>query len=307
MCGDMDTIRADEIVEHTLQRANADLAARLESDVVMLSAPIIVGLDDSIRDEIENLVEDRMDGEVAPKKLSVLLETSGGYIEIVERIVAVFRRHYSFVDFIIPNYAYSAGTVLALSGDDIYMDYYSVLGPIDPQFRTENGDSVPGLGYIAKYNELVEIINSADDGDAAAVKAELAFLLRKFDPAKLFHIEQAIQHSRDLVEEWLPKYKFKDWEITESTGKRVTMSFKKERAKSIADRLADAEHWHSHGRGISKDELENDGIGLKINDFGSKSDLNHNIRHYHGLFSDYIRKLGIAGAVHTRNRLRRVA
>jgi len=51
-----------------------------------------------------------------------VLTTGGGSIEVVQRIVDVFRQHYTLVDFIVPNYAYSAGTVLAMSGDAIYMD-----------------------------------------------------------------------------------------------------------------------------------------------------------------------------------------
>ncbi len=49
-------------------------------------------------------------------------------------MVSVMRKHYKEVSFIVPSHAYSAGTVLVLSGDKIYMDYYSVLGPIDPQY-----------------------------------------------------------------------------------------------------------------------------------------------------------------------------
>ena len=80
-------------------------------------------------------------------------------------------------------FAYSAGTILALSGDKIYMDYYSVLGPIDPQFLDSNGKQLlPGVGYLRKYNELVKQINESE----SAPKAELAFLIKKFDPAMLF-------------------------------------------------------------------------------------------------------------------------
>jgi ClpP class serine protease len=55
----------------------------------------------------------------------------------VERIVSVFRKHYDIVEYVVPNYAYSASTILVLSGDEIYLDYYSVLGPIDPQMEDE--------------------------------------------------------------------------------------------------------------------------------------------------------------------------
>ena len=35
------------------------------------------------------------------------------------------------------------------------MDYYSVLGPIDPQVNRGEG-LVPALGYLKKYDELIE-------------------------------------------------------------------------------------------------------------------------------------------------------
>src|SRR5690606_24230974 len=101
------------------------------------------------------------DAELKRGTLVVLIETTGGYIEVVERIYEVFRKNYNKVNFVVPNYAYSAGTVLVLSGDEIYMDYYSVLGPIDPQIQNEEGKVVPGLGYLAKFDELVNKINKS--------------------------------------------------------------------------------------------------------------------------------------------------
>jgi len=302
----MDTIKADHIIEHNLLAGNEALSKQLNSDVMILAAPMFIGIDDVVRDEVESIVEALAEGEKPHEKLTVILETDGGYIETVERIVSVFRRHYQEVDFIIPNFAYSAGTVLALSGDNIYMDYYSVLGPIDPQFKTESGETVPGMGYIAQYKDLLEKINSVPEDQTSTVKAELAFLLKRFDPAKLFNIEQAIEHSRDLIREWLPKYKFKDWKKTANKGAKVDAKYKRERADKIAEMLGDAAHWHSHGRGISMKELLSDKIGLLIKDFGADPKLNSNVRHYYGLFSDYIRVQGCRSAVHTGLRLRRI-
>jgi len=299
----MDTVTADEIVSITLEQANTALAKHFDSDVFLLNSPMEFGLDDFVRDEIELLSE--QDGK--PTKLLVVLETPGGFIETVERIVAVFRRHYDQVEFVIPNFAYSAGTVLALSGDEIHMDYYSVLGPIDPQFRTENGKQVPGMGYIAKYRELLSSINSVDDDKTHTIKAELSFLLSKFDPAELFRVEQSIEHSKSLLTDWLPKYKFKDWKKTDTRGVDVTEPMKLQRAEQIAEVLGNAERWHSHGRGISRADLQDDEIGLKTADFGADPETNGLVRHYYGLFSDYMAKQGMRAALHSRIRTRRVA
>ena len=298
----MDTIRADEIIEITLSQANESLSSIVDGDVLFLCAPLDFGVDDFIRDEVEGLAEN----DDKKRKLVVLLETHGGFIETVERIVSVFRKHYRIVEFIVPNYSYSAGTVLALSGDEIYMDYYSVLGPIDPQFRTEAGRQAPGMGYIAKYRQLLAAINEADEGQVSSKKAELAFLLKKFDPADLFRIEQSIRHSESLIVEWLPRYKLKGWKKTETRGATVTRAIRQERARKIAKVLGDAEEWHSHGRGISRRDLESEKIGLKTVDFGADPRLNAGVRHYYGLCRDYMAKKGFNSALHTRNRLRRI-
>lgn len=301
----MDTVNTDQVVHHQLSQSAIQLGSRLSADVISINSPMQFSLDDAVRDEVEALRENH-NGGPQPERLAVVLQTPGGFIETVERIVSVMRRHYEAVDFIIPNYAYSAGTVLALSGDEIYMNYYSVLGPIDPQFETAGGEQVPGMGYIAKYNELIAKINSVPDEELHKVRAELSFLVQKFEPAKLFHIEQAIDHSKDLIRDWLPRYKFRRWTVTEGSKTAVTQKYRRDRANQIANALSDAERWHSHGRGISMRELGDDEIGLKVIDFGKDADLNADIRHYYGLFTDYQQKLGMSSAIHTKHRLRRV-
>ena len=135
----------------------------------------------------------------------------------------------------------------------------------------------------------------------------MAYLIKRFDPAKLFHIEQAIEHGQALIEEWLPKYKFKNWSTTATTGKPVTLAMKQTRAKQIAKTLGDATKWHSHGRGISMTELMHDDIKLLIDDFGSDNDLSTKIRNYHGLAVDFARQQQARGFIHTQDGgLRRV-
>jgi hypothetical protein len=65
-----------------------------------------------------------------------------------------------------------------MSGDAIYMDYYSTLGPIDPQVENFKGRHVPALGYLERYNELVD--KAATPG--ALNMAELQILLPSIKP-----------------------------------------------------------------------------------------------------------------------------
>lgn len=296
----MDTIRANEVIADVLSRGCEAVGENFGAEVISIFAPMTYGVDDLVRNEIENLVEVAEDPR--NNKLVVILETTGGYVEVVERIVSVFRRHFDFVEFVVPNFAFSAGTILAMSGDEIYMDYYSVLGPIDPQFQNDAGHLLPGLGYLSKYNDLLDEINSAETGERQ-IRAQLAFLLKKFDPAQLFHIEQSIEHSKALIIEWLPRFKFKEWAVTEASGKKVTDKMKKDRAEQIATALGDASRWHSHGRGISLRELQGADIGLRIVDYSDDTERSRNVRHYAGLLKDYMEKLGLKAAVHTKHRL----
>lgn len=299
--GEVQTLNSNAIVESILNNTNEELAVRLDAHVLLLKAPMLGGVDDAVRSAVEAINADAANTKA---KLVVVLETTGGYIEVVERIYAVFRRHYATVDFIIPNHAYSAGTVLALSGDAIYMDYYSVLGPIDPQFQNEAGELVPGMGYLAKYRELLSDINSAAPGEAK--DAQIAYLLKKFDPAKLFQIEQAAAHAVSLLKDWLPKHKFKEWLVTETGGAAVTPDMREERAKNIAEILGDPERWNSHGRGIGLRDLESDEIKLKVTDFGADPDLSRNVRSYYELFLDFCGKTGAGSALHTASGFRRI-
>ncbi|WP_175421926.1 SDH family Clp fold serine proteinase [Agrobacterium tumefaciens] len=302
----MEAVNMSQLGDVILKSMNDEISKKFESDTVFIKSGMHAPLDEQFRIAIETIKSSEEPSE-SKTKLTVILETNGGYIETVKRLVDVMRRHYEEVYFVVPNFAYSAGTVLALSGDKIFMDYYSILGPIDPQYADDNGEAMlPGAGYLAKFEELVDRINRSKAKNPNANRAELAYLIKRFDPAKLFHIEQAIEHGQALIEEWLPKYKFKNWTKTTTTGKAVTLAMKRQRAKAIAKTLGDATKWHSHGRGISMVELMHEDIKLLIDDFGSDEELSTMIRNYHGMAVDYGRQHQMRGFVHTKKGMRRI-
>lgn len=210
----------------------------------------------------------------------------------VQRMVATLRRHYKIVDFVIPNYAYSAGTIFTLSGDSIYMDYYSRLGPIDPQIQSPKGLPVSALGYLERYNDLLK---KAARGRISTTEVQI---LLSFDQGELYFYE----HQRDLsitaLKEWLVQYKFKDWKVTETRKRRVTPKMKEDAATRIGKVLNDTKKWHSHGYGISMEVLRRD-LKLRIEDFEADASLLGPIRSYYDLLSDYMLKRDYRGVIHT--------
>ena len=171
------------------------------------------------------------------------------------------------------------------------------------QYESE-GNFLPGLGYLAKFEELVKKINDPTNGPNA--KAELAYLIKKFEPATLFLLEQAKSHSESLLIDWLSLHKFKDWNQTATSKTTVTSDMRKARAKQIAEVLGDATRWHSHGRGIGLRELTSDEIKLQIFDFGSMDALNRLVRDYYETLCDFAGRTPAKGYIHTVNGLRRL-
>ena len=220
-------------------------------DVLAILGLIEHGVDVHVRIALERL-------DSRQETLLVMLDTQGGLVEVVQRIVKTLRYFYKVVDFVIPDRAMSAGTVLAMSGDAIYMDYFSCLGPIDPQIPSGDGERmVSALSYRRQFDRLVE--KSANNGLAPAEFV----LLEKIDLAQLDQIELAAELSKSLIQEWLSTYKFKDWL---KNGVPVKSEIKQQRAEEIASKLNDHERWYTHGHGIHKDVLEKD-LKLKIDDY----------------------------------------
>ena len=139
----------DKVSAEWLTHQLIEIEKKVDKDVIVIQGGISYGVDTSVRMALERL-EDHRDSSL------VLLSTPGGIVEVVERISSALRHFYKSVDFLIPDQAMSAGTVLALSGDAIWMDYFSRLGPIDPQVLRGDGQLlVPGLSYLHQYEALI--------------------------------------------------------------------------------------------------------------------------------------------------------
>lgn len=282
-------MNANEFIEQQLNERLKDLERVLKCDALTFVGNIVGGVDDVVR----NVIEQKRQVSEGQNKLTVFVTTLGGYIEVVQRIVDTLRHHYAVVDFVVPNYAFSGGTVFVMSGDSIYMDYYSRLGPIDPQLERPGGRSVPALGYLTQWERLLK---KARAGNITLPEVQL--MIEGFDQAELFQYEQARELSVSLLEEWLVKYKFKNWKRTQTRGIKVTKAMKKQRASAIARELNSIERWHVHGYGISMEVLRRD-LKLLIDDFGHNPALSERIKQYHTLLDDYMTKMSQKGILHT--------
>ena len=65
--------------------------------------------------------------------IDLILHTPGGLVLASDQIAFALKRHPGKVTVIVPHYAMSGGTLVALAADEILMDRDAVLGPVDPQ------------------------------------------------------------------------------------------------------------------------------------------------------------------------------
>ena len=277
----------DDTLKQLLQTKLIALEQFLDADVLVYYgnlAPVSANL-------FAKLIEDLKADATKRDKLYIILTTLGGSAEIVERYVNILRYHYKEVNFIVPDYAYSAGTIFCMSGDSILMDYISVLGPIDPQVPNKDNKYVAALGYLDKINEFI-----AKAANNTLTKAELIWL-KDLDLGEIRSFEQARDLTTDLLQKWLVKYKFKNW-TQHKDNTSVTEEEKRQRAIEIAQELSDNNKWKSHGKGISIAELSD--LKLKIEDYSKEDDLRALIRDYYNTMDEYVRMKSISLFIQNR-------
>jgi hypothetical protein len=240
-----------------VHRAITDIAAIRGRPCIVYSGNVVKndsgvsGVDQSDDLPFQEVVTSIPQGQT---KVDVLLSTRGGSGQQIARFVDCLRARFEEVDFLIPSYCFSAGTLFALSGDHIWMTPGACLGPIDPQVPSSSGRFVPAQALKVLVEQLRQ------EGEQAMQKGQMVpwtavQIINTIDKRELGDAITATNYATTLAAEYLCKYKFKHWTHHSSTGQQVTEEEKATRAKQIADQLASHEKWNSHSHAISRKVL----------------------------------------------------
>jgi len=110
------------------------------------------------------------------KPIDLILHTPGGLVLAASQIAKAIKSHRAKTTVIVPHYAMSGGTLIALAADEIVMDSNAVLGPVDPQL----------MNYLApSIIRAVKKKEPKDVDDETLIMADIA--------------EKAIKQVRDFV------------------------------------------------------------------------------------------------------------
>lgn len=177
--------------------------------------------------------------------IDLLLHTPGGDIDAAEKLMSILRLRVGIgrLRVVVPDFAKSAGTLMAIGADSIVMSDTSELGPIDPQVTFVDGEGDGAAQSVQTYLDAYEKVSEDFRRDPTDVAAQL--LLNKFEPARIVHFEAVKARARDFAENQLKR-----------------MCREKGNYTSVAAKLLDTRQWRSHGQVINADAAEK--LGLTI-------------------------------------------
>ena len=168
--------------------------------------------------------------------LYLLLKTDGGNSDIVERMVDCIYENYKYCAVIVFDRALSAGTVFALSTNEVFLDKYGVLGAIDSYVPKADGTQYPVTLQHLLLRELME------KDSTQSISQYDKHLLGKMDVPSIL----AYEKSDELTIETLTKA-IHDRMLQ---GQGDTSDIKAKMKK-----LQDINHWKSHFKGIRHKQL----------------------------------------------------
>jgi hypothetical protein len=249
-----------------LRRAIADVEAIRGRPLLIYASNVVrpgIGPHTAI-DQNDDLPFAEMVAAVPPanRDIDLLVVTPGGSAQQVSLFVDKLRRRFDHIGFLIPSQCMSAGTIWALSADDIWMDERAYIGPIDPQVLGRDGRWIPAQALLVLLKDIqdkgAKSLSQGQNPDWSLIQ-----LLRNIDPKEIGNTISVSAYSIQLAKTYLNDYKFKTWVTHSGTGAPVTDVEKMTRATEIAAKLCDHEKWKTHGHGISREIASNE-LQLKV-------------------------------------------
>lgn len=198
------------------------------------------------RDDVIAMV-DLLHNTVPGAPIDLMLHSPGGNIDAAEKLITLIRKRAGTapVRVIVPDYAKSAATLIALGADAILMSDSSELGVIDPQVELPNGkghlQAISAQSYLDAFRDWAEMLRE-DPADPVA-----RLMLDKMEPSTIRRLEQATTRSRSIAAALLATGMVKD----------------EAEASAIVGDLSDTKKWRSHGQMIPQEALLKLGLSVK--------------------------------------------
>lgn len=189
---------------------------------------------------------DTLSGMAINGRLDVLFYSRGGVINAARRIALLFREFSDRVSFLVPHYCESAGTVAALSADEVVAGPLAIFSPVDPILTANQAGRGGPLALSAQDLRLFEEMSRNWFGmeDAQAKSHALATLSSNIFPTTLTSFYRSTLEIEAICMEMIALHRPGAASADECRQIARTLIF----------------GFHSHTYALTRDELEAIGV-----------------------------------------------
>lgn len=240
-------------------------------------------------------------GQIVEKKpVGLLLHSAGGMAKEAYEIVRLFQRRTDKLSTIVPQYAKSAATIMALGGNNIIMGQEAELGPIDVQIYDQDNE---------EYKSALNAVQSLERLNAYALTAldqYMLLLIGRIGKKPDSLLPLASQYATSMIKPLVEKIdainiteRSRDLKVAEDYAFRLMneAGYRYNVAKRIARELV--ERYSTHGFVIDRSEAktherfgsETFGLGLNI------TDHNQSIEPVFDSLLPFLEKLTVIGKI----------
>lgn len=161
--------------------------------------------------------------------IDLIINTPGGLALAATQIASALTKHKSPVRVIVPHYAMSGGTLIALAADEIIMDPNAVLGPLDPQVGQFPAPSILKAFDIKKEKLKDETLILSDVAEKSLL--QMKNIIVSIRTAKGERKENAVK----LADILTSGYWTHDYPLTVDTLKELGLNISTEVPKEVYD------------------------------------------------------------------------
>jgi ClpP class serine protease len=161
-----------------------------QETVSLLGIPIMRHID---IDDSESVLR-AIRGTPAGKTIEIILHTPGGLVLAASQIARALHDHNGRVVAVVPHYAMSGGTLIALAADEIVIDRHAALGPVDPQLGQYAARSLVDVAEMpGEHEDQTLLLANVGRKALRQILATVTTLLEKhMDPARAREVAELL-------------------------------------------------------------------------------------------------------------------
>jgi ClpP class serine protease len=138
-----------------------------QEQLSLLGFPLVRYIDIDDAESVLRVIAETPDDQ----PIEIILHTPGGMVIAATQIAAALADHPAHVTAVVPHYAMSGGTLIAMAADEVVVDKHSALGPVDPQLGQYPAASLIEVSKLPGEHDDQTLI-MADVGRKAIAQVE---------------------------------------------------------------------------------------------------------------------------------------